>query len=482
MAYDSLRPYLQVLEQKGMMRWVDKEVDKDWEISSIVRMIFRAMPEDKRYGIGFRNIKGFPGGRVVAGAVAASREMLSIAVGCEPTLESIHDRVISGIENAIDPVMVDTGPCKEVIIKGDDVDLNALPIPIWTSDKDAGPYLTPLWITKDPDTGRRNIGIRRCQIKSRNTTGVLFASPDRGGAIHYEKWKRLGKNMPAAIYIGADPVQYLVAPSRYGPDELAVAGGIRGEAVPLVKCETVDIEVPATAEIVIEGEILIEGLEPEGPFGEFTGYMAGGRAAPVFKVNCITHRKDPIMLGIISQFPPSESSMIKRALLEAGLKQHLRDTLNIPGITDVHALEAGGCTATLWISLKKMYPGHVDQTAFGAWSYFGISYYKWIIVTDDDIDIEDPFMRDWVMAWRVRPDVDMRVIEGTAPVELDPSALGPDYVPGSEPAAKVLIDATRKWDFPGISLPPLDRLKSVAENWDDYGLPPLDELKLPREG
>ena len=482
MAYDSLRPYLQVLEQNGMMRWVDKEVDKDWEISSVLRMIFRAMPEDKRYGIGFRNIKGFPGGRMVAGVIAASREMLSVAVGCVPTLEAIHTRVIDGMENPIPPVIVDDGPCKEVIIRGADVDLGALPIPIWTSDKDAGPYLTPLWVTKDPDTGRRNIGIRRCQIKGRDTTGILFASPDRGGAIHYEKWKRLGKNMPAAIYIGADPVQYLVAPSRYGPDELAVAGGIRGEAIPLVKCETVDLEVPATAEIVIEGEILIDGLEKEGPFGEFTGYMAGGRECPVFKATCITHRKDPIMLGIISQFPPSESSMIKRALLEAGIKKHLRDTLNIPGITNVHALEAGGCTATLWISLDKMYPGQVDQTAFGAWSYQGMSYYKWIIVTDDDIDIEDPFMRDWVMAWRVRPDVDMRVIAGTAPVELDPSALGPDYVPGSEPAAKVLIDATRKWDYPGISLPPIDRLRSVAENWDDYGLPPLDELKLPREG
>ena len=480
MAYDGLRPYLQVLEQQGMMRWVDKEVDKDWEIGAVLRMIFRAMPEDKRYGIGFRNIKGFPGGRMVAGVVAASREMIATAVGCEPTMSAIHDRVIAGINAPIDPVVVGTGPCKEVIITGDDVDLNALPIPIWTPEKDAGPYLTPLWVTKDPDTGRRNIGIRRCQIKSQDTTGILFGAPDRGGAIHFEKWKRLGKNMPAAIFIGTDPVQYLVAPSRYGPDELAVAGGIRGEAVELVKCETVDLEVPATAEIVIEGEVLTEGLEPEGPFGEFTGYMAGGRDGPVFKVNCITHRKDPIMMGIISQFPPSESSMIKRALLEAGLKKHLAIDLNIPGITDVHALEAGGCTAALWISMKKMYAGHVDQTVFGTLGHMGMSYFKWIVVTDDDIDIEDSFMRDWVMCWRVRPDKDIRIIPGTAPVELDPSALGPDYVPDSEPAAKVIVDATRKWDYPDISLPPLDKMREVADNWEAYGLPPLDELKLPR--
>ena len=430
MSYEGLRPYLQVLEQRGMMRWVDKEVDKDWEISAVLRMIFRAMSEGNRYGIGFRNIKGYPGGRVVAGVVAASREMIATAIGCEPNFAAIHEKVIEGIANPIEPVIVDDGPCKEVIVSGDDVDLNALPIPVWTPEKDAGSYLTPLWVTKDPDDGRRNIGIRRCQIKGKDKTGILFGAPDRGGAIHWEKWKARGKNMPAAIFIGGDPAQYVVAPARYGADELAVAGGIRGEAIPLVRCETVDLEVPAHAEIVIEGEVLTDSLEPEGPFGEFTGYMAGGRHAPVFKVNCITHRKDPILLGIISQLPPSESSMIKRSLLEAGLKKHLSEDLRIPGIADVHALEAGGCTATLWISLRKMYAGHVDQAVFGALGHMGMSYFKWIVVTDDDIDIEDPFMRDWIMAWRVRPEHDLRVIETPAAVELDPSSFGPDAPEG----------------------------------------------------
>ena len=481
MSYDGLRPYLQVLEQRGMMRWVDKEVDKDWEISAVLRMIFRAMSEGNRYGIGFRNIKGYPGGRVVAGVVAASREMIATAIGCEPDFAAIHEKVIDGIANPIEPVIVEDGPCKEVIISGDSVDLNALPIPVWTPEKDAGSYLTPLWVTKDPDDGRRNIGIRRCQIKGRDKTGILFGAPDRGGAIHWEKWKARGKNMPAAIFIGGDPVQYVVAPARYGADELAVAGGIRGEAIPLVRCETVDLEVPAHAEIVIEGEVLTDSLEPEGPFGEFTGYMAGGRHAPVFKVNCITHRKDPILLGIISQLPPSESSMIKRSLLEAGLKKHLSEDLRIPGIADVHALEAGGCTATLWIALRKMYAGHVDQAVFGALGHMGMSYFKWIVVTDDDIDIEDPFMRDWIMAWRVRPEHDLRVIETPAAVELDPSSFGPDAPEGGQsPGAKVIVDATRKWDYPGISLPPLEKLRGVAADWESYGLPPLEDLKLPR--
>jgi UbiD family decarboxylase len=480
MPYDSLRPYLDRLAQQGLMRWIDKEVDKDWEVSAIGRMIFRGMAEERRYGFGFRNLKGYPGGRVVTGVIGASTKMMAMALECEPTASAIHDKTIQGITNPIEPVIVRSGPCKEIILKGDDVDLYSLPVPVWTPEKDAGPYLTPLWVTKDPENGVRNVGIRRCQIKSRNTTGILFGAPDRGGAIHYAKWKARGKPMPAAIYIGADPVHYLVAPARYGQDELAVAGGIRGKAVELVKCETVDLEVPATAEIVIEGEIATDYIEPEGPFGEFTGFMAGGREAPVFTVKCITMRKDPILLGIISQFPPSESSMIKRNLLEANLLKHLKEDLRIPGIVDVHALEAGGCTATLWMSVKKMYTGQVDQVAMAVLGYFGMSYYKWIIIADEDDDIRDPFIREWIMAWRVNPARDMRILPNTAAVELDPSGHPPDEKVSEELGSKVIVDATRRWVYPEISLPPRACLEKVAENWDAYGLPPLDEIRLPK--
>lgn len=480
MPYDSLRPYLGVLEQKGLFRWITAEVDKDWEIASIGRMIFRGLPEERRFGIGFNNIRGFPGARVVCGAIAVSTEMVATALECEPTLTAIHERVISGIDNPIEAVVVKTGPCKEVILGPDELDLLSLPVPIWTPSRDAGPYLTPLWVTKDPDTNIRNIGIRRCQIKGRNKTGILFGAPDRGGAIHHAKWRARGKPMPAAIFIGADPVQYLVAPSRYGQDELAVAGGIRGQAIELVKCETVDLEVPATAEIVIEGEVTTDYAEAEGPFGEFTGFMAGGREAPIFNVKCITHRKDPILLGVISQFPPSESSIIKRALLEASLLKHLTVNLKIPGVVDVLALEAGGCTATLWVSIKKLYTGQVDQIAFAVWGYFGTSYYKWIIVTDDDVDIRDSFMRDWVFSWIVRPDQDVRIIPHSAAVELDPSADPPGVTSDEKSGAKAIIDATRKWKYPSISLPPQQCIDQVLSRWSDYGLPPLDQVRLPK--
>ena len=186
-------------------------------------------------------------------------------------------------------------------------------------------------------------------------------------------------------------------------------------------------------------------------------------------------------MGVISQFPPSESSMIKRALLEAGLKKHLIEHLNLPGICDVHALEAGGGTATLWISMKKMYSGHVDQAAFGTLGHFGMSYFKWIIICDDDIDINDPFMRDWVMAWRVRPDKDIKTIPNTASVELDPSSFEPGVEQADITGCKMIIDATRKWEYPSISLPPLNKMRDVSEAWSSYGLPPLDNLKLPRQ-
>jgi len=480
MPYEDLRSYLDALERNGLMRWIDKQVDKDTDIAAIGRVMFLGVPEDQRYGLGFRNIKGFPGGRVVSGVVAASPRMVACALQCDPDPAKMSERLMNGIANPIEAVMVKSGPCKEVIVGADKLDILSFPIPIWTPTKDAGPYLTPMWITKDPDTGVRDIGIRRSQIKGRDKAGILFGAPDRIGAIHHAKWKQRGKPMPAAIVVGADPVQYLVAPSRFGVDELSVAGGIRGKAVEMVKCETIDLEVPATAEIVIEGEVQTEGMEAEGPFGEFTGYVAGARMGPVFRAKCITHRKDPIVLGLISQFPPSESSMIKRHLLEPSMVKHLSRNLNIPGIVDLHAIEAGGCTAMLWISLKKMYTGHVDQVAMAVLGYMGMSYYKWIVVTDDDVDIRDPFMRDWIMCWRVRPEKDMKFINDTASVELDPSSMPPGFDPADLRGTKVIIDATKKWQYPEVSLPPREYLERAVSKWTEYGLPPLGSVKLPK--
>jgi 4-hydroxy-3-polyprenylbenzoate decarboxylase len=199
MPYDSLRPYLDRLEKENLVRWIDREVDKDWEISAIGRMIFRGMPEERRYGFGFRNIKNYPRGRVVSGVIAASTRMMSVALECDSTPAAIHERTIRGLSNPVEPVIVSTGPCKEVIHTGSAVDLNKLPVPTWTPEKDAGPYLTPLWVTKDPDNGVRNIGIRRGQVKGPTKTAFCSAPPIAAAPFITPSGKRAEKPCPPRV-------------------------------------------------------------------------------------------------------------------------------------------------------------------------------------------------------------------------------------------------------------------------------------------
>ena len=480
MAYEDLRTYLEALEREGLFHWVENEVDPAWEISSLSRMIFRGYREEARFGLGFRNIKDRPGGRMVTGVTAISSRQIGVAVETAPEPGAIFERVNRGIQNPIPPVMADSGPCQEVILHGDDADLTRFPAPIWTPEKDGGPYLTPLWVTKDPETGVRDIGIRRCQVKGPRTTGIQFSAPDRYGAVQWTKWKARGEPMPAALFSGVDPVITLVGPGRFGMDELNVAGGIRGEPIRLVKCKTVDLEVPASAEFVAEGEITTDRVEPEGPFGEFTGYMAGDRECPVFHVRCITHRRDPILVGLISQFPPNESTVLKRHFLETGVHRHLSATLNIAGLADLHMPESGGSAAALWMSIRKVYRGQVEQLMMGALAFCGMSYFKWIVVVDDDIDIRDPFMREWVMNYRVRPDKDIRILENMGALELDPSSDEPGRGDSPPTGAKALIDATKKWNYPDVSFPPRHYLEKIREDWAKYELPPLGEVNLPK--
>ena len=168
------------------------------------------------------------------------------------------------------------------------------------------------------------------------------------------------------------------------------------------RCETIDLEVPATAEIVIEGEIYPGERVSEGPFGEYTGYMGGPYQMPPFHIKCITHRKKPIYHALFSQMPPSESSLMRQIPEEANIKYHLSHFLKIPGIVDVHLPESGGSYAWCWISINKKYPGHVQQVLCASWTHYP-SFAKWIVVTDEDIDIRDPFMREWALSWRVEP-------------------------------------------------------------------------------
>ncbi|MBA7671643.1 3-octaprenyl-4-hydroxybenzoate carboxy-lyase [subsurface metagenome] len=291
-------------------------------------------------------------------------------------------------------------------------------------------------------------------------------------AIHFAKYEAGQNPMPVAVAVGVDPVILMAAAAKVplDVDELAVAGALRGEAIPLVKCETIDLEVPATAEIILEGEILPGEKETEGPFGEYTGYMGGPYELPLFHIKCITHRKDPVYQAVHSQMPPSESSLLRQIPEEANIYKHLVHQLKIPGVIDVHLPESGGSYAILWIRMKTMYPGHAQQVLSSAWTHHP-AFAKWVVVTDEDVDIRNPFIREWALSWRVEPGKDVHIFPDTSSLLLDPSAAPPDVPLWERPlSSKVLINATKKWKYPDIALPPSKYLEKVEEIWENYGL------------
>lgn len=471
MAYADLREYVDALEERGKLKRVKKEVDKDWELAAVCRQLFKKIPPQKRPALIFENVKG-SSIAVVAGVLGASREVYAIGLQTD-SVEGINRKWDHALGHPIPPRMVKEAPCKENILHGKDVDITKLPVPIWTVGEDPGPFFTsPYVITKDPETGVRNVGTYRMEVKGPNKTGFLIGK-HQDASWHLRKNNAQNKPTPVAVVIGADPSIGYVSVSKMSEalDEFAVAGGLRGAPVDLVACETVPLEVPATAEIVLEGEIPPNALEHEGPFGEYTGYMGPAGNEPFFNIKCMTFRNRPLYQAFISQMPPSESSCIRGVGREWPLFKHLKDTLHIP-IKDLRLKEAGGSGAYLVISLKKQFEGQVNQLMYGAWS-LRTGFGKITVVVDDDVDVWDDFAVDWALCWHVRPDRDIHIETNVQAVGLDPSQ-APASVPQHHPTryigSRVAIDATRKHEYPGLSLPPKEHLDLVASRWKEYGI------------
>jgi UbiD family decarboxylase len=471
MPYKDLREYLAVLEDRGKLRRVRKEVDKDWEIAAVCRQLFKKIPPDKRPALMFENIKGFST-PLVAGVLGASRDIYAIGLETDST-EGINRKWDQALEKPIPPRIVKSGPCKENILHGRNVDITKLPVPIWTVSEDPGPFFTaPYVITKDPETEVRNVGTYRMQVNGPNKTGFLIGKR-QDAAWHIIKNNQQNKPTPVAVVIGSEPTIGYVSVSKISDalDEFAVAGALRGEPVDLVPCETVPLEVPATAEIVLEGEIPPNSVEPEGPFGEYTGYMGPAGTEPFFNINCMTFRDKPIYQAFISQMPPSESSCIRGVGREWPLFKHLKNVLRLP-IKDVRLKEAGGSGAYVLVSLHKQFDGQVKQLMYGIWS-LRTGFGKITVVVDDDIDIWDDFAVDWALSWRVRPDRDVYIEKDVQAVGLDPSqapATVAQHHPSRYVGSRVAIDATRKHEYPAVSLPPKEHLDLVASRWKEYGI------------
>jgi UbiD family decarboxylase len=473
MAYQDMRELIAVLEQRGRLRRIAKPVERDWELACMARWMFQALDEADRFGFLFEQVVGFDGA-VATGILGSSREAYAIALGVEP--DDINDKWVEALSRPLSPRTGATGWCQEVVDTGDDADLGRVPIPVWTPGKDAAPYISCPVVTRDRDTGVYNVGVYRTMVAGDRTV-VVNVPPGRHGARCVDSFHDKGEPAPIAWVIGGEPVVNMAAVANvpYGVDELAVAGGLKDEPVELVPARTIDLLVPANAEYVIEGEIRPGEIAEEGPFGEFAGFMNDAREKkPVAHITAITHRRDPIYYGYISQMPPSESTTLQSIGYAGLILKMLRHDLGHETVRDVHVdLTFGGQMAHGTIAVAASHPGHAKQIGR---LVADATTLKRVTVVDEDIDIRDPMHMAWAMNSRFSPAKDTVIIEDTfAPGAMDPTLAVVDGV--TEPSSKIVCDATQKRDRGAYSLPSMELMRRALESWTEAGLP---EFEIPK--
>jgi 4-hydroxy-3-polyprenylbenzoate decarboxylase len=375
---------------------------------------------------------------------------------------------------AMKPKGVSNAPCQEVILRGEDIDLAKLPIQTCWPGEPAPLITWPLVVTRGPSARREdntNLGIYRMQVTGRDTTLMRWLK-HRGGAQHHARWgKEKREPFPAAVVIGADPGTILAAVTPV-PDTLSeyqFAGLLRGRRVELVDCKTVPLQVPAEAEIVLEGHVSLDEYGDEGPYGDHTGYYNAVEQFPVFKIGAITMRRDPIYLSTFTGRPPDEPSVLGEALNEVFIPLFQQQ---FPEIVDFW-LPPEGCSYRIAVvSMRKAYPGHAKRVMLGVWSYLRqFMYTKWVIVVDDDIDARDWKDVMWAVSTRMDPARDITVIENTPIDYLDFAS------PESGLGSKIGLDATNKWppetarDWGRKIRMDDDVVRTVTEKWPRLGLP-----------
>ncbi|MBI2228366.1 MAG: UbiD family decarboxylase [Deltaproteobacteria bacterium] len=495
--FRDLRDFIDLLEETGNLYRIGDRIDKNSELMPLVRWQYQGLPDGQRKAFLFENVTDPQGRdydcRVAVGALGASREIYKMALGVaeDNHAGAVAERWNHALSRPIPPRIVKSGPVKEVILKGravsrPDGGVLRFPVPISNPGFDGGPFLTaPYVVTKDPETGVANVGTYRCMIKGPDKLGVSV-SPAQHIGIHFHKCKEKKVPLQAAIVLGCAPAIGLASVAKVGYDrnEYAVAGGIAGEAIALVKCESVDLEVPARAEIVIEGEIPTGVMEPEGPFGEFTGYMGGQLMNGIFLVKCITHRKDPI-LQMFTEGVPSESGVMRKMGYESTLYKLLKYDCNIPSVLNVTLHESSGSRKFVVIRMKKTNPAQPWQ-ALQAAVALDPSHGKILVTVDEDIDSEDADSVNWALSFRMQPHRDVKITTHKF-AGLDPSAAPPGSshtearFPSPSGCSAIMIDATRKWPYPPVALPSKKYMEAARGKWEKLGLPPL-KPKMPWYG
>ena len=431
---EDLRSFLGQLEAAGQLVEIRRPVDPAVEVAPLMLELERR----RKAGL-FRQVGGT--GFSMVSNVLCTREMVGLALRVDPAEVNFAWRERAG--RRIEPLVVESAPVQEVVLTGKDADLTRLPL-VTHAAKDAGPYVSAgMVFARDPESGRRNVSFNRIQLKEPQKAGLNALSTQQLASI-FSRMEARGKNLPVAVVVGNHPCDMMAAATSLpaGDDEMALAGSLRGEPVPVVRCLTVDVEVPATAEVVLEGEILAGVREPEGPFGDFLQFYASENENLVFLLKAITHRKHPIWQSIhpgsredVNLLGLSRETQILEAVLQNGAR--------------VVAVRLSPTILTAVVALEKQYEGeptNVAMAAFGA--------YRWLkscIVVDHDVDPGD--MNDvwWAVASRARPNGGVQVIGNVGGFPLDKYGIH---------RSKCVIDAT-----------------APLGNWDEF-----ERKRVPRDG
>jgi 4-hydroxy-3-polyprenylbenzoate decarboxylase len=510
LAYDDLRDWIKALDRAGELKRIRTEADPILEITEIADRVSKSRNKDRQGTIGgkallFENLKGYPGAQLLINQFGSARRMrLALEVDA---LDEIAERIrgfmdVKSPQGLLDkvkmlpmlaemgkffPKTVATGPCKEVI-KRDNFSLLDFPIlKCWP--KDGGRFITlPCVITRDPKTGKRNVGMYRMQIYDERTAGMHWQR-QKVAAEHYRDRMRqsvehdggAGANasasvdimarssggamlapgdrpsgrMDVAVAIGTEPAVTFsaIVPAPPDVEEFIVAGFLRQKPVELVKCETVDLEVPADAEIVLEGYVNLEELRTEGPFGDHTGFYSLEDQYPVFHVTCITHRKNPIYAATIVGKPPQEDAWMGKAVERIFLPLM---KLTIPELVDINLPIEGVFHNLMLVSIRKSYPGQARKVMNAIWSLGQAMFTKCIVVVDEDVDVQDIAEVTLNVLNNIDPERDIQFTMG--PVDsLDHASRLPDY------GSKMGIDATRKWSTEGFGRPWPDEIVMDAK-------------------
>jgi 2,5-furandicarboxylate decarboxylase 1 len=438
--YADMRAFLDRLEADGQLRRIRRPVATKFEIAAGLRRV----SDTHGPALLFEHVTGHR--MPVAGALFADRRKALLAFDVA-THEAAHDKFLRGLHEPIPPRLVASGVCQDVVREGAAVDLDTLPLPTYSA-KDGGAYLTmALAISKDPLDGGRNASVYRMMQVDRNHLAVM-SHVFQGLGTHIARAEQEGRPLEVALANGTDPVLLYASQAKVPPgfDEITIAGGINGEPVEVVRGVTVDLEVPATSEIVIEGRILPGVRVPEGPFGEFTGYYGPAEANPLMEVTAITHRHDPIFLAGLTGVPTTDNHVLKSLAYESVLLENLRRVF--PEVTAVAFPDWAGTQYAAVVGLRQRYKGqarHLILTALG-----DAARLKWVLVVDDDIDVHDTEQVMWAAVTRAQPAEDLMILSGIAGGPLDPSA------PEKEVISVMGLDATRPFgvDFPEVCTVP----------------------------